>query len=475
MSLPPPSRSLHPLMPAAPPSPDAPMPDLLARRPAHAVLTRRAALLPLLGLGACGVLDTVFSDDSDKKVLPGRREAVLGTAATEMAQADAGRLPEIILPPLTRADWPQPGGVATHVMGNLAGGFKPGWTARIGIGGGYRAKLTAQPVVLGGRVFAMDTDAVVSAFDLRSGERLWRRETRDKDAHSTSLAGGIAAEGGLLYVVTGRADALALDAADGHIRWRATLSAPARSLPTLGGGRLYAGLIDGRLVALDLQDGRQLWSYQAGEGGMIVLGQPAPAYANGTVVAGFGSGDIAALHADSGTLQWSDNLGSAGGRTTATDLSSIRAAPVIDGPTVYAVGLGGLIVAIDLRSGRRLWERPIGGGQTPWLAGDWLYLVDNEQQLLAMTKAEGRVRWVADLPHYTNEKKHTGPLFWSGPALVNYRLVLTGDRGQVLYANPVTGAVTGGLDLKAACAVPPVAADGTLLILTDDGVLTALR
>jgi outer membrane protein assembly factor BamB len=473
-------------MPASSPSSDDASPSLAdpardvaapPRRPAaRGALTRRAALLPLLGLGACSVLDTVFSDDSDKKVLPGRREAVLGTAATEMAQADSGRLPEIILPPVTRnADWAQAGGVATHVMGNLAGGFKPGWTAKIGVGASYRAKLTAQPVVLGGRVFAMDTDAVVSAFDLKTGERLWRRETRAKDTHSTNLAGGIAAEDGLLYVVTGRAEALALDATDGHVRWRATLAAPARSLPTLGGGRLYAGLIDGRLVALDLRGGRQLWSYQAGESGMIVLGQPAPAYADGIVVAGFGSGDLAAVHADTGTLVWTDNLGSAGGRSTATDLSSIRGAPVIDGGTVYAVGLGGLIVTIDLRSGRRIWERPIGGGQTPWIAGDWIYLVDNDQQLLAMTKAEGRVRWVADLPHYVNEKKHTGPLFWSGPALVNYRLVLTGDRGQVLYANPVSGVVTGGLDLAAAGAVPPVAAAGTLLILTDDGVLTALR
>ena len=469
------------------PAPDASAPGLSrdpvpAARPGHvaatrkAVLTRRATLLPLLGLGACSVLDTVFSDDSNKKILPGRREPVLGSAASEMAQADAARLPAIILPPVTRnADWSQPGGVATHVMGNLAGGFKPGWSARIGVGGGYRAKLTAQPVVLGGRVFTMDTDAVVCAFDLHSGERLWRRETQAKDVHSTNLAGGIAAEGGLVYVVTGRSDALALSVADGKVAWRAMLPAPARSLPTLGGGRLYVGLIDGQLVALDLHGGRQLWSYQAGDSGVIVLGQPAPAYSDGIVVAGFGSGDLAAVHADTGSLLWTDNLGSGGGRATATDLSSIRGAPVIDGSTVYAVGLGGLIVAVDLRSGRRLWEKPIGGGQMPWIAGDWIYLIDNDQQLLAMTKAEGRVRWVADLPHYADETKHTGPLFWSGPALVNYRLVLTGDRGQVLYANPVSGVVTGGVDLPAAGAVPPVAASGTLLILTDDGKLTALR
>ncbi len=461
----------HDLCPETPRGPDAGSPA--ARL---GTLTRRAALLPLLGLGACSVLDTIFSDDSAKKVLPGRREAVLGSAAAEMAHADAGHLPAIILPPVMRnADWPQPGGTPTHVMGNLAGGFKPAWSARIGVGGGYRAKLTAQPVVLDGRVFTMDTDAVVCAFDLKTGERLWQRVTKAKDARSTSLAGGVVAEGGLVYVVTGRADVLALNVADGKVAWRATLPAPARSLPTLGGGRLYVGLIDGRLVAVDIHGGKQLWSYQSGEAAMIVLGQPAPAYSDGIVVAGFGSGDLAAVHADTGSMLWTDNLGAAGGRATATDLSSIRGAPVIDGGTVYAVGLGGLIVAIDLRSGRRVWERPIGGGQMPWIAGDWIYLIDNDQQLLAMTKAEGRVRWVADLPHYTDETKRTGPLFWSGPALVNYRLVLTGDRGQILYANPVSGVVTGGVDLPAAGAVPPVAAAGTLLILTDDGKLTALR
>ncbi len=422
------------------------------------------------------MLDTIFSDDADKKVLPGKREAALGNVASDMAQADSAHLPPIIVPPVVRnADWPQPGGVPTHVMGNLAGGFKPAWTARIGVGGGYRAKLTAQPVVLGGRVFTMDTTALVSAFDLRTGEPLWQRVTQAKDSRSSNIAGGIVAGAGVVYVVTGRGDALALAADSGKVVWRSELAMPARSLPTLGDGRLYVGLIDGRLVALDIHGGRQLWSYQASEAPLIVLGQPAPAYAEGLVVAGFASGEVTALRADTGSLAWTDNLGAGGGRSASTDVSSVHATPVIEGGTVYAVGLAGLTVALDLRSGRRVWERSIGGGQMPWLAGDWIYMVDNDQQLLAMTRSEGRVRWVADLPHYTNEKKHTGPLFWSGPALVNYRLVMTGDRGQVLYANPVTGVVTGGLDLPAAGAVPPVVASGTVLILSDDGTLTALR
>ena len=86
----------------------------------------------------------------------------------------------VLPPPAPNADWPQAGGVPSHDMGHpaLAGTVGEAWSARIGAGGGYRRKLTAQPVVSGGRVFTMDSDAVVSAFDVATGHRAWDLETR---------------------------------------------------------------------------------------------------------------------------------------------------------------------------------------------------------------------------------------------------------------------------------------------------------
>ena len=90
----------------------------------------------------------------------------------------------MVLPPAVRnADWPQAGGNPAHLMGHLAANdnLAEAWKADIGEGGGYRQVIMAQPVVLDGTVFTMDSDAVVSAFAMADGKRLWRVDTKPKD------------------------------------------------------------------------------------------------------------------------------------------------------------------------------------------------------------------------------------------------------------------------------------------------------
>ena len=114
--------------------------------------------------------------------------------------------------------WPQSGGTTTHALGNIAvTGLRPAWSAGIGEGGGYRAKLTAQPIVPSGSVYTMDSDGQVASFDLASGRRRWRTDTQGEKDRSTNIGGGIAIENGTVYAATGRAEALALEAATGRI------------------------------------------------------------------------------------------------------------------------------------------------------------------------------------------------------------------------------------------------------------------
>ena len=68
------------------------------------------------------------------------------------------------------------------------------------------------------------------------------------------------------------------------------------------------------------------------------------------------------------------------------DLSAIRGLPVIAEGRVYTIGLGGLLLANDARSGRRLWEREISGEDSPWAAGEWLFVISSEQQLGAINR-----------------------------------------------------------------------------------------
>ncbi len=436
-------------------------------------MLRPLGLLPLGLLPGCAVLDDLLADSKDP--LPGQREAVV--AARRGLEVDAANRRAVTVPPPTaNADWPQPGGAPGHAMGNLAvPGLAPAWRSDIGQGGGYRRKITAQPVLAGGRVFAMDSDGAVSAFDAATGARAWRTDTQGEEDRSTNIGGGIAAVGDVVYATTGRAEALALDAATGTVRWRSALNSPARSAPTEADGRLFMNLLDGKLLALSAETGERQWVYQTEPAKTALLGQPAPAVSEGLVVAGFATGELIAVRAESGGLAWSDSLASARGRNSILDLSAIRALPVVADGRVYAIGLGGLMVSIDLRSGRRLWEREVGGTETPCLAGDWLFVQSAEQALAALHKDDGRVSWITELPRYGNPDRSRDPIFWSGPVMASGRLVLAGSNERMAAVQAESGELLETVRLSNAAFVPPIAAGGAVYVVTDDGSLQAFR
>jgi outer membrane protein assembly factor BamB len=280
---------------------------------------------------------------------------------------------------------------------------------------------------------------------------------------------------GVLYAVNGLGDVVALDAAKGTQTWRKSVDAPTRSAPTIADGRLFFTTIDDRLHALATADGRQLWTHQAPDAHTSVLGQPAPAYADGLVVAGFGSGELAALRADSGGVAWTDTLAAASTVAGVADLSAIRGLPVISNGRVFAIGLGGLFLGLDLRSGRRLWEREVAGEDSIWAAGDWLFVVSTGQEIAAVNADDGRVAWVTELPAFKDEVKQEDSIQWFGPLLAGDRLIVGGTSEQALAVSPYTGEILGRQKLSGAASLGPVLADGTVFIISDDGRLLALR
>ena len=433
---------------------------------------RNAILLPLLlpALSACSWFD--WLTDEAKKPTAGDREPVL--AATRGLAIDS--VEPVTLPPVEQnAEWLQYGRTTDHVGGNLAGGLTKAWATKIGAGGNYRARITAEPVVSGSQIFTMDTDGAVAAMDIASGHQNWRVVTKLKKRRNNSLGGGIAIAGDRLFVVTGRAQIMALSLADGHTIWSADLTSPARSAPLIANNALHVITIDQQLQAFSLSDGKYLWSYAGNPSNTGTIGQAGPAAAEGLLVAGFESGDLAALRLDSGTLVWTDNMGGIKGQSTLSDFGSVRGAPVIANGLVYAIGLGGLMAALDLRSGRRVWQRDVAGANTPWLAGDFLYVVSTEQKLAAINKDDGSVHWVTDLPRFQKPKKEKGLITWFGPTLVGGKLILVSDHGKMAVLDAVTGALVTSSELPDTASTPACVAGGTVFILTDDATLTAFK
>jgi outer membrane protein assembly factor BamB len=156
-------------------------------------------------------------------------------------------------------------------------------------------------------------------------------------------------------------------------------------------------------------------------------------------------------------------------------LSDIDADPVIDNGQVFAVGQGGRMVALDLITGQRQWELNIAGIATPWVAGDWLFVATDDAKLICVSRQNGHIRWINQLPQFEKPKAKKGQIDYSGPVLAGGRLILAGSNGAVIYVDPTTGSFQSQTNVGAGISLSPVVANSTLYIFDDRARLHAFR
>ncbi|MCJ8190676.1 outer membrane protein assembly factor BamB family protein [Sphingomicrobium aestuariivivum] len=425
-------------------------------------------------LSGCGV----FKEAENKTPVLGERVAVLGAEVEVGIDATTAALPFALPAPRANDDWAQSGGNAPKAMGHLALSASPqlAWRTSIGEGSNSAARLIATPVVAEGRVYSIDVEGVVRAFDAQTGSLQWATQFASAEGDRGSLYGGGVAYGdGRLFATNGLGDVVALDPANGGIFWQVRPAGPLRGAPTYDGTHLYVTTQDNQLFALKPADGASEWNASAALEVAGVFGNAAPAAGRGTVVAGFSSGELNGYRYENGRLLWQDALSRTSVSTSVSSLSDIDADPVIDSGQVIAVGQGGRMVALDILSGQRLWELSIAGTSTPTVAGEWVFVVTDRAQLIAVARESGRVRWINQLPRFKNEEKRSGAYYYAGPVLAGGKLWVTSSAGGLIEIDPDSGRYLAQREAGKGYSLAPVVAGGTLYLLADDGSLSAYR
>ncbi len=433
-----------------------------------------ASLVSVALLSGCGML----KKGNRKPATMGERISVLDYEKQVQAEPELQGI-EIVLPQQqVNAAWTQPAGDPSGSMGHLALSASPTRVWSVGIGQGSNASrtLNAAPVVAENRLFAMDTQARVSAYEASSGRLLWQKTiTMEGESDKPAFGGGVSILGSRVIATTGYGLVVAFDAASGTEAWRAHLPTPLRGAPSVDDGRVFVVSQDGQLTALSAENGEQLWQANATVEPASILGPGSPSVALGTVVAGFPSGELFALRVENGRTVWQDQLSRTGRTTALGALSGITASPVIDRGRVFAISHGGRMAALDLSSGQRVWERDFAGVNTPWPVGDWVFAITTESELVALSRADGKIRWVAKFERWKKPKSRKGAVLWSGPVLAGGNLILVSSRGEMAFVSPTDGTVQSRQKLDGPAHLPPVVANGMLYVLTDDGKLTAYR
>jgi outer membrane protein assembly factor BamB len=458
-----------------------------------------AVILAVSFLAAsCSVMDTVdnwFSDTGKKSKLRGERISVM-TADESLRIDDTLRsVPIQLPPPYKNSEWPEPGGYASNAMYHLEapGPLRVQWQQDAGKGSDASSRLTAPPVVAEGRIFVLDSAAHVFAFDAASGNPVWDRSIapveRDpswinmwgllgegnKIDPSKGFGGGVAYDDGKVFATSGFGEVVALDAKSGKVLWKQDLAVPIVNAPTANGGRVFVSSYDNHFFALAQTDGRKLWDHQGITESAGILESTSAAVAGEYVLAPYSSGEIYALRVQNGRPAWNDMLTHSGVPTALSELDDIAGKPVVDRDTVYAISHSGVMAAINLNTGERLWSRDIGGIETPWAAGDYVYVITTEQELICLTRKEGKVKWIHQLQRWEDSEGKHGSIVWSGPVLVSDRLIAVSSTGIAAAISPYTGELIGKMEIPAGTYIAPVVANDTLYLYTSEAQLVALR
>ena len=433
------------------------------------------AIALALGLAGCGVFG-----GKDKPSTPtvGNRIPILSKVDTSAKVDPALAEVPVVMPAATvNQEWPQAGATASKSYGNLALGAAPAkaWTQKIA-GSTKQQRLASAPVVGGGKLFVMDTNGTVHAFDAATGSVAWTQGFQIKgDGQASVYGGGASFADGKLYVTTGMGEVAALDANDGKVLWKVKPAGPLRGSPTIAFNSVFVMTQANQLLSLNATDGAQQWSRAASVGQTGVFGVAAPAAGQGTVIAGFSTGELIAYRYENGRELWSDALARTSLSTTVGVLTDIDADPIIDRGRVYALGQGGRMAAYELVTGQRIWELNLAGISTPAVAGDWIFTLTDDGRLLCIARATGKVRWLTQLDTYKNQKKKKDPLFWSGPVLAGDKLWFVNSEGQYYSAAVTDGKPVYAGTVNAPVTLAPIVANNTLYLLDDTGKITALR
>lgn len=324
---------------------------------------------------------------------------------------------------------------------------------------GQRLKL--RPAEHQEHVFVADRDGRVESLALENGRRVWKTDT---DLH---LSAGPGVGEGLVLVGTSNGELVALDESTGEQRWRIDVPSEVLAEPRAQNGVVIVQTVDGDLTGYDAASGTRIWNFDRTEPVLTLRGTSSPLVIDTVALAGFASGKLVALDIRSGRQLWEASVAVPSGRSEIERLVDLDADVVVRDNVLYVVGFQGQIAAIDLRGGTVLWSRDMSAYAGLAVDDTQVYVTDETSQVWALARDSGQSMWKQDKLLNRN---------LTGPARVGDYLVVGDFEGYLHVLSVKDGAFLARTRIDSAgIQVVPLVADDDLIVLGAGGRLSALR
>ena len=224
------------------------------------------------------------------------------------------------------------------------------WSRSIGDGQGKTYNMLV-PAVEGNNIYAADVTGVVMSLDRMNGDVEWKKDL------DLPVSGAVGLGYGLVMLGTLQGDVIALDSSTGEEKWRSRVNSEVLAPPATNGDVVVVQTQDDRLIGLDAATGNQRWLYDSTPAVLTLRGTSAPIVTNRLAVAGLSTGKVVALDTQNGVPVWEQRVAIPQGRSELDRVVDIDGGLLLSGGTLYIASYQGRVAALDLESGRPLWQR----------------------------------------------------------------------------------------------------------------------
>ena len=327
------------------------------------------------------------------------------------------------------------------------------WTANVGKSGGFMFT----PAFADRAVYAAGRDGSIYALSEEGGRVVTRMDAK------SYLTGGVGAADGIIGVA-GKGEILAMDTS-GRSLWKAQIAGEVLAPPVLVLGNMIVRTSDGRIIALNRIDGKRKWVYPRAAPALTLRTNASVLINRGVIYAGYPGGKLVALELDTGKPIWEATISLPRGSNELERIADVSGLPFLDDTRICAAVYQGRTGCLETLNGNVLWSREISSADGVAIDTRHLYVADTEGVVFALDKTNGATVWKQE------KLKGRDP---STPITLKDRIVIGDRQGFVHVLSLENGDLTGRIATDGSRVVSLSANNDRAIVQTEKGGVFAI-
>jgi len=329
------------------------------------------------------------------------------------------------------------------------------------IGDLEKAHSVIRPYITGDLVYLTDAEGRVEAWQRMDGKRIWSVTLKEE------ITGGVNGGDDIVVVGTGNGVVIALSTVDGQEKWRTSVSSEVMALSQAKFGVIVARTNDSKVHALDIGQGNIVWKAGRGTPPLTLRGASEPKVVGDSVLVGYDDGKMAALSMRDGTELWETTVSVPGGRSELERMSDIDGEIAYVNGIVYAASFNGRVVAVDMDTGEILWAKDLSSHVGLSADESSVYVTDSDDSVWALDIVTGATLWRQDKLLYRD---------LTAPKVMGKYVVVGDFKGYLHWFSKEDGKLVGRENIAGdAIKVAPIIINDRAYVFANNGSFSVLQ